>query len=692
MKTKHLFLAIILTCMYMPARGTIYTGVCGAELSWTLNTNDSIVVITGRGEMSNFQFDEDKRSYVKSVVFPEGITRISPRSFSYCDNLQSVELPDSVLSIGNYAFRACVNLKEVRMGKGVRTIESCAFLQCFSLQHLVLSDSLERIGAYAFESCHAIVDTVVFPESLVSIKENAFSGASAPNAVAVWKARHCKSGAKPMNHFTKVIFGENVEYIGSDLFCNAPLDTVILPNGVDTIECRAFYGCSLKHIELPQSLKYIGPSAFDGAASLTSLTVPENVSNIPSLMCYGCSSLKSVTLPEGIKDIKNDAFSNCNSLSNINIPQSVQSIGMFAFDNCRSLTSITFPEGITSISDFAFRQCSSLKEVYFPKSLTSIGEGAFQDCAIDSLDFPASLVTIGEYAFLRLLNLKELFFPDEVRHIKSRAFEGCTALQKVQFGRKISMIDSDAFKGDNRLTEITCNAVVPPLAHSSTFNGVPDTAILIVPSQSIEEYAADEVWGRFRIQQNQELGHVTTETTETTVTFTWPTDENATSYEIDIYKNGTVFCKITFGPKGQLLGIAFSAPGRHEQPMGITQQLTTSELPATLSFMVTGLDEASRYNYVLSTLDVNGTPLHVYIGDFATTGYTGELNPDSGNEITPTPPIIPYDPESTPTGIENPDETVGKTPAQSVRLIICGGELLIQDNGRTYTIQGQLKK
>lgn len=691
MKTKHLFLAIILTCMYMPARGTIYTGVCGTELSWRLDTNDSIVVITGRGEMSNFQFDEDKRPYVKSVVFPKGITRISPRSFEYCYNLQSVTLPDSVMSIGFYAFRKCTGLKEFYMGKNVRTVELNAFLDCTSLQHLVLSDSLETIGVHAFDGCGAITDTVVFPESLVSLGDNAFVGASGPNAVAVWKARHCMSGARPMSHFTKVIFGENVEYIGSYLFCSAPLDTVILPNGVDTIEHYAFYKCSLKYIELPQSLKYIGYSAFEGAASLTSLTVPENVSNIPSTMCYSCSSLRSVTLPEGIKAIENYAFSNCNSLSNINIPQSTQSIGSEAFDNCRSLTSVTIPEGITGISDFAFRQCSSLKEVYFPKSLTSIGKGAFQDCAIDSLDFPASLVSIGEYAFLRLLNLKELFIPEEVRQIKSRAFEGCTALQRVMFGRKVSMIDSDAFKGDNRLTEITCNAVVPPLAHSSTFNGVPDTATLIVPSQSIEEYAADEVWGRFRIQQNQELGHVTTETTETTVTFTWPTDENATSYEIDIYKSGTLFCKITLGPKGQLLGIAFSAPGRNQQS-AINDQQSESTQPSTLSFMVTGLDEASRYNYVLSTLNEDGTPLHVYIGDFATTGYTGELNPDSGNEITPTPPIIPYDPESIATGVENPDETVGKTPAQSVRLIICGGELLILHGDKTYTIQGQLKK
>ena len=657
MKKKNVFCLLFVAFLLLKGTSvyaTVYNGVCGNELSWMLDTNDSIVVITGRGEMSNFQFDEDKRPYVKSVVFPDGITRISPRSFEYCYNLQSVTLPDSVMSIGFYAFRKCTGLKEFHMGKNVRTIELNAFRDCTSLQRLVLSDSLETIGVHAFDGCSAITDTVVFPESLVSLGDNAFAGASGPNAVAVWKAKHCKSGARPMSHFTKVIFGENVEYIGTYLFCNAPLDTVILPHGLDSIEQRAFYGCSLRYIELPQSLKYIGPSAFDGATSLTSLTVPENMSNIPNALCYGCSSLKSVTLPEGIKAIENYAFANCKSLSNINIPQSVESIGGNAFSDCSSLTSVSIPEGITRISGFAFSLCSSLKEVHFPKSLTSIEERAFQGCAMDSLDFPASLVSIGEDAFSRLLNLKELFIPDEVRQIKSGAFEGCTALQKVTFGRKVSMIDTDAFKGDNRLTEITCNAVVPPLAQSSTFSGVPDTAILIVPSQSIEEYTADEVWGRFRIQQNQGLDHVTTETTETAVNFTWPSVEGASYYTLIIWANEErteKICTLTFNSMGQLIEINFSkhAPAR--------RAMNTA---ATFSFRYNGLSEGTDYWFTITASDANDTELFYASGSFATLG------------------------ANTPTGIDD----VQRDDAQCTK-VLRDGQLVIIRDGAMYNAEGK---
>ena len=110
--------------------------------------------------------------------------------------------------------------------------------------------------------------------------------------------------------------------------------------------------------------------------------------------------------------------------------------------------------------------------------------------------------------------------------------------------------------------------------------------------------------------------------------------------------------------------------------------------PYTLSFMVTGLDAASRYNYVLSTLDANGTPLHVYIGDFATLGYQGELQ-GNGLEVIPTPPIIPSNPEAqTPTAIEE-IYTSSHQGGEGGRLILINGQLLIRRDGKTYTVIGQ---
>ena len=173
---------------------------------------------------------------------------------------------------------------------------------------------------------------------------------------------------------------------------------------------------------------------------------------------------------------------------------------------------------------------------------------------------------------------------------------------------------------------------------------------------------------------------VTVDAAETTADFTWPTDSAAHSYQIDIYKDGAVFCKLTLGNHGQLLAITFSAPGRRA-PMDNADD----SQPYTLSFKVTGLDVASRYNYVLSTLDANGTPLHVYTGAFATIGYPGALE-EGGDEIIPTPPIIPSNPEapSDPTYLDQ----IGEGKGTNGKLFIDGRLFIIRD-GKIYTLTGQ---
>ena len=172
---------------------------------------------------------------------------------------------------------------------------------------------------------------------------------------------------------------------------------------------------------------------------------------------------------------------------------------------------------------------------------------------------------------------------------------------------------------------------------------------------------------------------VTVEAAETTADFTWPTDSAAQSYQIDIYKDGAVFCKLTLGSRGQLLGINFSAPGRKNKQMVNGQMVNAS----TLSFKVTGLDEASRYTYVLSVLDAQGTPIHVYVGDFATLGYDGDLKYD-GDEVIPTPPIIPSNPDAqTPTGIETESER------SSYSVVFRNGQLLFVMEEGVFDVLGR---
>ena len=74
--------------------------------------------------------------------------------------------------------------------------------------------------------------------------------------------------------------------------------------------------------------------------------------------------------------------------------------------------------------------------------------------------------------------------------------------------------------------------------------------------------------------------------------------------------------------------------------------------------------------------------LHVYTGDFATLGYNGDLKNPNGDEVIPTPPVIPHDPEST-EGTENI-----KMNNERTKLFINGQIILVID-GKTFDFTGK---
>ena len=680
MKTKHLFLAIVLTCMCMPARGTIYTGVCGENVTWSLDSETKVLTISGEGEMYHEGHFSDTLhwqgnklySSIRSVVVEPGVTNVGYWAFANCENLTSVSLPDgitvveedafyntgltsivlpnTVQRVEKAAFSDCKSLQSCDLGRGVKYIGEATFYNCYVLEHLRWSDCLETIDGCIFWNLSSqagvgelpipLCDTLYFPPTFRSMKCICVS--NMPNVpVAVWNARHPDNPSgvsSPLNigvgygySFKKIIVGADVEYIPNYLFYGYLGDTLLLPEGVTHIGKNAFQGCkNLRYVNFPDAVRYIGKEAFKG-----------------------CKALTQLALPEGITTIYSSTFMNCSLLSRISLPSSVKVIGDYAFSGCAEL---------------------------------------------DSLLMPAELRTIGESAFEGMKLQRNLLLPDKVLSIGGQAFKNWSSLESVHFGKGVMLIGDDAFAGDTMVTQLTSLAAVPPTVSETSLAAIPDSAWLAVLPEARTLYANDEQWGRFRMQVMPDSLYVPTKVTvdaeQTTALFTWPTDTAAVTYQIDIYKDGTKFCSLTLDSYGRLLGIAF-APGRNNKSGQSVESAGTNPQPYALSFMVTGLDEASRYNYVLSTLDTDGTPLHVYIGDFATTGYTGELNPDSGNEITPTPPIIPYDPESTSTAVEDAMESAihgGSDPAKSAQLLIRSGELLIEHNGKIYTIQGQLKK
>ena len=142
---------------------------------------------------------------------------------------------------------------------------------------------------------------------------------------------------------------------------NDQVTEVILPNTIEYIGYSAFYDCTaLNKINLPNQLKSIGDNAF-GYTALESVVIPQSVTYLGWNVFYSCSSLTSVTLPNTLTSLYG-TFLWCTALENVNIPNSVTTIND-AFRGCSSLNSIIIPNSVVSISNNAFYQCNALTDI-----------------------------------------------------------------------------------------------------------------------------------------------------------------------------------------------------------------------------------------------------------------------------------------------------------------------------------------
>ena len=372
------------------ASAETYSGTCGDNLTWTLDTETGELVISGEGDMydwahySSVPWYSD-HSYIKTIIIGDSVTSICNYAFYDCDNLTSIEIPNSVTSIGDSAFLDCSGLTSVTIGNGVTSIGDAAFYSCDNLASIDIPDSVLSIGNSAFEYCSGLT-SITIGNGVTSIGRRAFDDTGYYYDPTNWdnyvlyiedyliEAKDTISGVYIVKERTKKIVD------GAFYDCTS-LTSIDIPNSVTSIGDRAFYHCaSLTSIDIPNSVTSIGTSAFAVCVNLTSIDIPDSVTSIGGGAFYNCNSLTSVTIGNSVRSIGDSAFANCDNLTTIDIPDSVLSIGNYAFEYCDNLTSVTIGNGVTSIGYEAFEDCDNLTTIDIPDSITSISSRAFSGC------------------------------------------------------------------------------------------------------------------------------------------------------------------------------------------------------------------------------------------------------------------------------------------------------------------------
>lgn len=193
---------------------------------------------------------------------------------------------------------------------------------------------------------------------------------------------------------------------------------VTLPNTIDMICEKAFYGCcGLEEIEIPDSVGMIEGSAFANCRKLRSVKLPNGLPELPHDLFSGCFELRRVIVPDSVKVIGNEAFSFCD-LIEIELPNSVVTIKWGAFSHCESLEKIKLPSGLTAISSIAFYGCKKLKEITVPGGIKNIDTSAFNRCSeLEEFVIPDGVIAVNRMAFANCQKLRSVVLPASIKVI-----------------------------------------------------------------------------------------------------------------------------------------------------------------------------------------------------------------------------------------------------------------------------------
>ncbi|MCM1123414.1 MAG: leucine-rich repeat domain-containing protein [Eubacterium sp.] len=173
---------------------------------------------------------------------------------------------------------------------------------------------------------------------------------------------------------------DGIVRLGEFSFARSALESIRIPDGVETIGYAAFYHCDgLTNVVIPNSVQNIEAAAFEKTPWLTNwkqngtgdfLTVGDGI-----LLAYkGNGGIVSV--PAGVKQIGAEAFKDCTGINKVILPDSVEVIGEAAFQGCSGLTDVEGGNQVKEIRDRAFAECP-ITTIHIPASAQKIGLRAY---------------------------------------------------------------------------------------------------------------------------------------------------------------------------------------------------------------------------------------------------------------------------------------------------------------------------
>ena len=218
----------------------------------------------------------DCRSLESIDLSNSSITEIPKNAFSNCTSLKTVKLPPTVTKIADDAFANCKKLEEIQglSNCKISEIGTDAFAGCYNLKTFDLSSA--TITALPDSLCNNMyaVTTVRLPKTLTSIGTSALEGCKKLEEIN--GLSDCKLTSIGANAFASCSALKGVDLSKSSFTAlpasafakDTALTSVKLPDSLTEIGEKEMN--NLMYINLPDTVKNVGQSAFDISVPLDS--------------------------------------------------------------------------------------------------------------------------------------------------------------------------------------------------------------------------------------------------------------------------------------------------------------------------------------------------------------------------------------------------------------------------------------
>lgn len=407
---------------------------------------------------------------VTRVTFPDGITELSPFTFS-CTALQEVHLPASLREIPDYCFWDC-HLTALTIPDGVTRIGA----------HAVDWFTGEIIGAVTLPASVEFVGYRAFPDEcdVTALNPQVHFETAAEYAERIpeydWYGDEAADALYSDGLFDYELSSRGAVLLGCSRFLNQPevpdvleipselggtpvvaiaanaLNTsescadsllfgIVLPEGVQRVEANAFLCChAATRISFPSTLDDLPESSFYHVSA--EIDFPngnpryscENgflIDRDTQTLLYAAPSSQGQPIP-AVRRLGASALDNWKPAGNeIRLPDTLESIGPYALDgqytgDFSPLAALILPDGVRELSDCSIYGCWEIQLLRFPATLTEIPAYCVANCGLGAVEIPEGVTRIGEFAFYyydwEQTELSAVTLPASVEFVGFRAF------------------------------------------------------------------------------------------------------------------------------------------------------------------------------------------------------------------------------------------------------------------------------